>query len=91
MMKLMRWAAVFAVLLAFFAASCSDDDEAERLDELTTDVWIDQVANFEVPEFCSDPDREEQLPELLASQYGVGDGDVEAVAERLIERCLAAG
>lgn len=58
---------------------------------MTTDVWIDQVVRFEVPEFCTDLEREEQLPDLLNAQYGVAAEDLEAVADQLMIRCEAAG
>lgn len=90
-MRLPRWVVVLAVMLTLFVASCADDDEAERLDQLTTDLWIDQVTNFEVPDFCNDPDSKVQLPALLTDQYAVAAEDVEAVASRLIKRCEAAG
>ena len=89
-MRLPSWV-VLTVMLASFVASCADDDQAERLDELTTDVWIDQVANFEIPAFCHDPHSKEHLPDLLTDRYGVAAVDVEAVADRLVERCEAAG
>lgn len=81
------------MLLAGAATSCGDeDDDAKRLDGIATDVWIDQVAEaMDAPEFCIDPEREDRLPDLLMEQYGVAAEDLEAVANLLRVRCLAAG
>lgn len=91
MPMLTRGVVAIAMLLAAATTSCSDDDAANRRNEMTTDVWIDQVVSIDVPDFCTDPEREDQLPDLLTEQYGVAAEDLRAVAEQLMIRCEAAG
>ncbi len=86
----MRGVVIAAALLAA-AVSCGDDDDASRTEEITAEVWIDQVARSSVPEFCTDPQRESELPDLLTEQYDVAIADLDAVAEQLLLRCDAAG
>ncbi len=81
------------MLLAAATTSCGDEDgDAERLDGIATDVWIDQVAQgMDTPDFCFDREREDRLPDLLIEQYGTAAEDLEAVADLLTVRCEAAG